>query len=81
MDDYEEYEAHCARIRESNEKLLDQFANWLKRSGLASRTIENHVQNIDFYINEFLLYDDVMEPQEGACEGVHERSVGELRDL
>jgi hypothetical protein len=54
-DDYEQYEIECERIRESNGKLLDDFAIWLQQSGLSSKTIDKHTENIDFYINEFLL--------------------------
>lgn len=68
MGDYEQYEADRARIRESNEKLLDEFANWLQQSGLSSKTIKKHVENVDFYINEFLLYEDAVEPQDGVLD-------------
>ena len=65
--DYERYEIECERIREANGKLLADFAIWLQQSGLSSKTIAKHTENIDFYINEFLLYEDA----EGAQEGVH----------
>ena len=65
-DDYEQYEIECERIRESNGKLLDDFAIWLQQSGLSSKTIDKHTENIDFYINEFLLYEDAEEPQQGV---------------
>ena len=65
VDDYEQYEIDCERIRESNEKLLDDFAGWLQQSGLSSKTIRKHTENVDFYINEFLLYEDAEEPQAG----------------
>jgi site-specific recombinase XerD len=65
-DDYEQYERECERIRESNQKLLDDFAGWLQQKGLSSKTIRKHTENIDFYINEFLLYEDTEEPQDGV---------------
>jgi site-specific recombinase XerD len=65
-DNYEQYEIECEKIRESNEKLLDDFAVWLQQSGLASKTISRHTENIDFYINEYLLYEDAVEPQDGV---------------
>jgi intergrase/recombinase len=64
-DDYEQYETECEKIRESNEKLLEDFENWLRKSNLADKTIRKHAENIDFYINEYLLYEDAIEPQEG----------------
>jgi len=66
VDDYEQYEIECEKIRESNEKLLEGFGNWLQKSNLADKTIDKHVDNIDFYINEYLLYDEAIEPQNGV---------------
>ena len=68
MDDYEQYEADCKRIRAENEKLIDQFATWLKASNLSKKTIDNHCQNIDFYVNDFLLYEDAVEAQDGVYD-------------
>lgn len=65
-DDYERYEAKCAKIRKKNEKLLDQFASWLEKSKLKEKTINRHIGNIDFYINEYLLYEDAIEAKEGV---------------
>lgn len=65
VDDYEQYEIACEKIRESNEQLLADFGNWLRRSNLTEKTIGRHVENVDFYINEYLLYDDATEPQKG----------------
>ena len=66
LDDYEQYEIECNRIRASNEKLLDDFETWLRKSNLADKTIGKHIDNIDFYINEYLLYEDAVEPQDGV---------------
>lgn len=66
VDDYKQYEIECEKIRESNEKLLEDFENWLRKSNLADTTIRRHVENIDFYINEYLLYEDAIEPQAGV---------------
>jgi len=68
MNDYEKYEADCKAIRKANDLLLDGFEAWLKSSGLAETTINRHVTNIDFYINEFLLYDDATEAKDGFRE-------------
>lgn len=45
---------------------VDDFSAWLRRSELSSKTIRKHTENVDFYINEFLLYEDAQEPQEGV---------------
>ncbi|MBL7135374.1 MAG: recombinase [Candidatus Marinimicrobia bacterium] len=64
--DYEEYEKDCEKIRKANEKLLSKFEDWLVKGKLGLKTINKHVGNIDFYINEYLLYDDTREPEEGV---------------
>ncbi len=64
--DYEQYEIECTKIKKSNKKLLNDFANWLQKSNLANKTIGTHVDNVDFYINEFLLYEDAVKPQNGV---------------
>ena len=66
MDDYEKYEEDCKNIRKSNEHLLKEFDDWLKLSGLSEKTINNHTSNIDFYINEYLLYEEAIEAQNGV---------------
>ena len=65
-DDYEKYEKACNKIREENEGLLDDFEIWLRKTTLKDKTISNHIDNIDFYINEFLLYEDAVEAKDGV---------------
>ena len=65
LSDHEQYEAECKRIRESNASLLGDFENWLRKSNLADKTIRRHSENVDFYINVYLLYEDAVEPQDG----------------
>jgi site-specific recombinase XerD len=66
MDDYERYEKDCKKIRKANEGLLNKFEVWLKASGLSKKTIKSHFRNIDFYLNEYLLYEDAIKAKEGA---------------
>ena len=62
---FEKYEKDCKSIRKSNEKLLKKFNDYLATKGLSQKTIKEHVSNIGFYINEYLLYYDANLPQEG----------------
>lgn len=62
----EDYEAKAAKIREQNEQLLDEFQQYLIDKQLSVKTINKHTDNIDFYINGFLLYDEVLEAKQGA---------------
>ena len=66
MDDYEKYEDDCKTIREANKLLLSDFETWLKSSGLSKKTIDNHISNIDFYVNEYLLYEGATEAKDGV---------------
>ena len=64
--DLEEYEKKCEEIRKENEKFLEIFENDLQAAGLKPRTISRHVNNVGFYLNEFLLYEDA-NPMPAGC--------------
>ena len=66
MDEYDKWEVDCKRIKEQNIILLDEFVNWLERTGIKERTIDKHYENVEFYINEFLLYEDATPAKEGS---------------
>ncbi len=66
MKAYEQYEKECKKIREKNKNLLDDFEKWLSDKKYSKKTISKHLSNVDFYINEFLLYDDAIEAADGA---------------
>jgi site-specific recombinase XerD len=66
MDDYEKYVKECKTIRKANELLLNEFEVWLKSTGLSEKTINNYLSNIDFYVNEYLLYEDATEAKDGS---------------
>ena len=66
MDEYEKWENNCKRTRKQNEKLLSEFVNWLKKAGIKESTIDKHYRNVDFYINEFLLYEDAIPANKGS---------------
>ena len=40
----------------------------MKSTGLSEKTINNHLSNIDFYLNEYLLYEDVTEAKDGVYD-------------
>jgi intergrase/recombinase len=65
MDDYAKFEADCKKIRSSNKKLLIDFKKWLQSFNLSEKTIRSHASNIDFYINEYLLYENTIDPEDG----------------
>jgi hypothetical protein len=65
-DDYAKYESECEKIRAENAKLLDEFADWLAAKGLSEGTVGKHCENMEFYLNEFLLYEDAERAEEGV---------------
>jgi len=66
--DYEKWEEESNRIRKENEALLEEFAFWLSKSGLGKKTIKSHSENVDFYINNYLLYSDAIAAKDGALD-------------
>jgi len=64
--DYSEYERMCEEIRNKNKEYLAGFVEHLQEKGLKDKTIDNHVFNVDFYINSFLLRYDALEAKEGC---------------
>ena len=70
--DYEAYEKERDAIREINALHLAGFEKCLKNDGLSVKTIERHIGNVDFYINEFLCYYDAEDVRHGCY------SVGEF---
>jgi len=64
--DYEKYMKECEKIRGENKKLISGFKEWLSAKGISQKTINTHVSNADFYINEYLLYEDAIEAKDGA---------------
>lgn len=66
MDEYEKWEKDCKKIKMQNEIILNDFADWLKESGINELTINKHYRNVDFYINEFLLYEDAIPAKNGS---------------
>lgn len=61
-----EYEEACERIRATNDALLSDFDHWLTTKGLSDKTVREHAQNIELYVNHYLLYEDAIEAAEGA---------------
>lgn len=65
-DDYAKYQKECERIRKTNAQLLEEFSAWLRAKGLSDKTVQTHCENMDFYLNHFLLYEDAEEAASGV---------------
>lgn len=66
FDDESEYDKRCQQMREENAALIGEFSHWLKKAGLGAATIRGHRFNLDFYLNHFLLYADLLTPADGV---------------
>jgi len=68
MSAYTDYERQSQAVRNENTAVLDAFQLWLHEKNLSESTVIKHRDNIDFYINEFLLYEEPKRPEEGVDE-------------
>ena len=62
---YKEWELQIKAVKKHNNKLLIEFEKYLKTKSLKSNTIKNHVDNVEFYANDFLLRDEIIPVEEG----------------
>ena len=76
MFDYDNYEKECDTVRTTNNELLVIFENDLTKAGLSKKTITSHLSNVDFYINEFLLLNEVHPMEDGV--GMVDRFLGDF---
>jgi len=65
MNDAGSYDEQVQAIRAYNQPILDGFRTWLEQSGLAEKTVRNHVENIDFF-TEYLVYYEPLEKLDEA---------------
>jgi len=66
--EYEEWEQQVEKAEKHNNKLLTEFEKYLKKKSLKSKTIKNHIYNIEFYVNDFLLRYEIIPAEKGALE-------------
>jgi len=58
---YEEYKKLCKLQQDKNYEYLDIFEKDLIKSGLKQKTIKKHLNNVDFYINTYLLREEPLD--------------------
>lgn len=54
--------------RKENENYLKLFENQMKKDGLAPRIIKKHLSNVEFYINDYLLFSSIINIEDGMSE-------------
>ena len=57
MNDTLSYDEQVRAINTYNQPILEDFRAWLEQSGLTEKTIENHVDNIDFFTHYLVYYE------------------------
>ena len=65
--EYDDYSKVCDEIRAKNDKYLALFEQALVDNGLKDSTIRRHLSNVDFYINDFLLYEGPLPMEYGMA--------------
>ena len=66
MRSYEDYEKACEEVRRTNSELLQIFEEELKAKGLSSKTIRNHMENVELYISDYLLREEAQPMEKGV---------------
>ena len=52
---YQEFEEKCEGIKKKNYEYINLFQSELIQQGLSVKTINKHTDNMDFYLNDFLI--------------------------
>ncbi len=60
---WEEYGEKCDKIREENKRYLEVFLEDI--NGLSDKTVNAHLGNADFYINDYLLSEEALTMDQG----------------
>ena len=66
--EYRDWERQVEKVKINNNKLLVKFSNYLQSKSLKSKTIKNHINNMEFYGNDFLLRYEIIPIEKGALE-------------
>jgi len=66
MNDTLSYDERVRAINSYNQPILEDFRAWLEQSGLTGKTVENHVDNIEFFTHYLVYYDDPLKKLDEA---------------
>ncbi|MBE8168751.1 MAG: recombinase [Shewanella sp.] len=61
-------EQQLENLKEENDSLLKEFEEWLLATGLKQTTVNTHVSNVEFFVNDYLLAYDGVRPEDGIDE-------------
>ena len=67
-DDFDEEPEETIKARKANKEFMDLFLKDLTSAGLSQKTIQKHMDNVDFYLTDSLPFADVDEDEDGDEE-------------
>jgi site-specific recombinase XerD len=56
-----DHDRQVAAIHAYNAPFYERFTAWLAASGLSARTIQTHIENVQFFADEYLTYYEPLE--------------------
>lgn len=66
--DYSKDEKEVEKVRNENDKYLELFYSYLVKKNFSTKTINNHISNVSFYLNDFLCYYEVQTMENGCYQ-------------
>lgn len=66
--EYSEWERQIEEVKKNNNRILIEFEKYLKSKPLKSNTIKNHIYNIEFFANDYLLRYEIIPVEKGFLE-------------
>jgi len=64
--EFKEWEKEVENTEKKNSLLINSFQKYLSSKSLKQETIQNHVNNVDFFVNNFLLRYEIIPAEEGS---------------
>jgi site-specific recombinase XerD len=65
----EDYDSRVKAIRAYNQPILKAFRAWLERTGISAKTVKNQVEDIAFFGEYLVYYDNPLKRLDEADEG------------
>jgi len=68
LNEIEIFEKQVKEQVERNEKLIADYAEWMKQNKLSEKTINKHLNNVSLFANDFLLYSEITPIEKGHIQ-------------
>jgi site-specific recombinase XerD len=67
-----DYDQEVNKIRIYNQSILDEFQSWLKNTGVTTKTVKNHIDNMSFFAEYLVYYDSLNKLDEADAGDVYD---------